>query len=290
MSAKDSTESRAALRRRLLLFSAPVIVIVIIAVVKLWSVVIAGGAAGADFANGDGGALRDDVSVLSVLNVVEPANADFAAGNLAVLEDRLERAEAQFGLALANTEPARSCPTRINLELVRETLGDRAVGASDERLAIKWYRDALDAIAGAPSECFSGSADPDENRRAVLDGAVARLNEKIRAASATPPPPNNPPPPDSGSAGSTPTGQDGQQTPTSTPPPPPQPEAADSTPRGQDGQQTPTNAPPPPPEANAADPTGTEPDVRLRLNPGSGDPLERLQQILRDSAATQGGG
>jgi hypothetical protein len=33
-----------------------------------------------------------------------------------------------------------------------------------------------------------------------------------------------------------------------------------------------------------------ERDPRLRLNPDSGDSLERLQQILRDAAAAQRGG
>ena len=50
--------------------------------------------------------------------------------------------------------------------------------------------------------------------------------------------------------------------------------------------------PPPPPPAAAPVPPpagagGTPPDTDTgdRLNPGTGDPLERLQQILRDAAA-----
>jgi hypothetical protein len=57
------------------------------------------------------------------------------------------------------------------------------------------------------------------------------------------------------------------------PPPPPPPPVA---------------PPPPPPPASA--PGSTQPDAQLRLNPGVGDPLDRLQQILRDAAAAQNGG
>ncbi|HYO02862.1 MAG TPA: hypothetical protein VET27_13725 [Mycobacterium sp.] len=234
---------RARLRRRLLVFSAPVAVALIVVLVKMWSVVIAGGSAAAAFAERDADALRGDVAALQVLNVVEPANAYFAVGNLAVLDDRLDDADEQFGNALARTESRESCSVRVNLELVRETLGDRAAEVFDGRSAVNWYRSALAAVEGSPGGCFRGSTDPDEERRRLLDGAAARLTDKINAASAAPPPP--PPPPDA---------------------PPP---AAPSSPSG--------SAP-------------TDPDRQLRLNPGVGDPLERLQQILRDAAAAQNGG
>jgi hypothetical protein len=41
------------LRTRLLVFSAPVSVVLIIALAKLWTVVIAGGSTGSDFAEGN---------------------------------------------------------------------------------------------------------------------------------------------------------------------------------------------------------------------------------------------
>ncbi len=53
------------------------------------------------------------------------------------------------------------------------------------------------------------------------------------------------------------------------------------------------SAPTPPPPAPQSSPYGsapTDPDRQLRLNPGVGDPLERLQQILRDAATGQNGG
>ena len=170
-------------RRRLLVISAPVAVVVLLVVVKLWSVVIAGGSAASDFADRDSGALRADVDTLNVLDVIEPAKTHVAAGSLAVLEDRLTDADGQFTEALARTDPAHSCPIRTDLEFIRETMGDRAAAAFDGASAASWYQRALAVVESAPEGCFGGSTDADEQRRAVLDDAEARLDgEAGRAA------------------------------------------------------------------------------------------------------------
>ncbi|WP_369832437.1 hypothetical protein [Mycobacterium sp. AT1] len=226
---------------RLLVVSAPVSLVVVVALLKLWTVVVAGGSVATDFAERNTDALGRDVATLSTLDVVEPVRTRFAAGTLAILEDRLPDADGQFTAALTQTGQAQSCPVRVNLELVRETLGDRAAEKFDGS-AIGWYRNALAVVDEAPDGCFTGSTDADPDRRAVLEATVARLNAKIDAVSVPPPPP---------------------------PPPPP------------------VAPPPPPPPASA--PGTTEPDAQLRLNPGLGDPLDRLQQILRDAAAQNGG-
>ena len=232
---------RLRLRRRLLVFSAPVAVVLVLALVKSASVVIAGDSAAVDFAARDADALRGDVATLSVANVVEPAKAFFAAGGLAVLEGRLEDAVAQFGESLARTDPSQSCPARINLELVQETLGDRAFESFDAQAAVGWYLSAATVVDDAPGQCFAGNDDSDRQRRAVRNDAADRLENKIDGARVVPPPP---PPP-------------------SEPAPPP---------------------PPPPPGGS----TPGDQDTQLRLDPGRGDPLDRLQQILRDAAAAPG--
>jgi hypothetical protein len=49
--------------------------------------------------------------------------------------------------------------------------------------------------------------------------------------------------------------------------------------------------PPPPPAAGGAPESSPEPDAPRRLDPRDGDPLDRLKQVLRDSAeAAQNGG
>jgi hypothetical protein len=233
--------SRLRLRRRLLVFSAPVVIVALIAAVKMISVVVAGNSAVSHFTGGDVAALRDDVSALSILNVIEPAKAPFAAGALAVREGRLDEADARFTEALSRTEAAQSCPVRVNLELVRERQGDVDAWEGRPDQARERYTSALAIVEGAPADCFEGNTDPDADRRAIRNDAAARLAAKMAALGAAPPAPPPPPPPPA-------------------PPPPPPPPLAPATPQ---------------PEA---------PQAPLRLEPGAGDPIEKLRQLLEDAA------
>ena len=232
--------SRLRLRRRLLLFSAPVAVVALAVAVKLVSVVAAGDSAVSNFAQRDVDALRGDVSVMSLFNVVEPAKAPFAAGTLAVLDDRLADADAHFSEALRLTAREQSCPVLVNLELVRERRGDVDAWENRPDAARDRYRNALDLVRSAPDGCFEGNSDPDLERRAVRHDSAPRLEAKLAGLTAPPPPPPAQPP-----------------------------------------------APSPPPEASAPAPVLPDPDSlrdALRLDPAAGDPLDKLQQVLRDAA------
>jgi hypothetical protein len=189
--------ARLRLRRRLLACSAPLAVVVVLVAVKLISVVVTGNSAASAFADGDGSAVRIDAAILGLANVVEPSKAPFAAGVAAVLDGRLEDADRYFAAALALTASADSCPVRVNLELVRETQGDRAAAAGDRPRAAERYSSALSIVEGAPHACFSGNIDPDPQRRAIRDDAANRLAAKRAALDAPPPavPPPPPPPP-----------------------------------------------------------------------------------------------
>jgi hypothetical protein len=137
--------------------------------------------------------------------VVEPAKAPFAAGSLAVLDNRLEEADREFSESLARTE---SCATRVNLELVRETLGDRAFAVFDNGAAVTHYLGARNVVEKAPQGCFAGNTDPDPQRQTLRDEALVRLNQKIDAAQIAPPPPPPPgatpaPPPPAQAPGTT---------------------------------------------------------------------------------------
>lgn len=187
--------ARLRLRRRLVLGSAPVSAVALAVAAKLISVVVVGDSAQEHFAAGEIGALRGDVSVLRVLDVVEPAHTAFAAGGLAVLEDQLDVADAEFSKSLADTDSGQSCAVRINLELVRERQGD--IDAWEARLdaARERYDSALGVIADAPTGCFGGNGDPDPQRRAVRQDAAARVAAKIRALGTVAPQTAPPPPP-----------------------------------------------------------------------------------------------
>ncbi len=186
-----SGPARSRLRRRLLVFSAPVVLVLIAVIIKSLSVVIAGDSAVSAYAERDNGGLRRAVDTLTVLNVIEPDKAYFAAGDLAVLDNGLEEADRQFSESLARTE---SCATRVNLELVRETLGDRSAAVFDGRTAVGHYLGARTVVEQAQQGCFAGNTDPDPQRRTLRNDALARLNQKIAAAQVAPPPP--PPPPE----------------------------------------------------------------------------------------------
>lgn len=232
--------SRFRLRRRLLLFSAPVVLAVLAIALKLIATVLAGNSAVSNFADRDPDALRTDVAVMNLLDIVEPAKAPFAAGTLAVLDDRLADADAHFSEALSRTAPGDLCPGLVNLELVRERQGDVDAWENRPDTARERYLSALDLVEHAPDGCFAGNSDPDPERRAVRHDAAARLQAKLAGLTAAPPPP----------------------------PPPP-------------------TAPPPPPRAPTPALAVPDPDTprdALRLDPGAGDPLDKLQQVLRDAA------
>lgn len=191
--------ARLQLRRRLLIYSAPLVLIAVLVVVKLISVVVNGNSAVSDFERGDGGAVRDDAAVLGVANFVEPAKAPFAAGASAVLDGRLDEADVDFAAALARTGTGESCPVRVNLELVRETQGDRAVAAGDRSRADERYASALTLVGESPPACFADNSDPDPQRRGIRRDAAKRLTDKRNTLNSPPSadaaPPAPPPPP-----------------------------------------------------------------------------------------------
>ncbi|MBY0287844.1 MAG: hypothetical protein K2X52_11910 [Mycobacteriaceae bacterium] len=190
-----SGSARLRLRRRLLVFSAPIALLLVVVIAKSISVVIAGESAVSAFTERDNAGLDRAVDSLTVLNVIEPAKAYFAAGSLAVLDNRLEEADRQFGESLSRTEIGESCSVRVNLELVRETLGDRAAAVLDGRTAAAYFIGARTVVQEAPQGCFAGNSDPDPQRQALRNEALPRLNQKIGAAQVAPPPPPPPTPP-----------------------------------------------------------------------------------------------
>ncbi|MXO38821.1 hypothetical protein C6W93_18585 [Mycobacterium kansasii] len=138
------------LRRRLVAYSSPIALVALLAVGKIISTMLTGDAAVSDFARHDIDALRADVATLSTLNVIEPGQAAYVAGDLAVLEGRLDDAERHFTDVLDRSSNAGSCPARVNLELVRETQGDLAARSADISRAEQRYNSALQLISGAP--------------------------------------------------------------------------------------------------------------------------------------------
>ncbi|MGV0687790.1 hypothetical protein [Mycolicibacterium thermoresistibile] len=193
--------SRLRLRWRLYAVSTPLIVVLLAVAAKMISVVLVGNSAIADFDRHDIEALRGDVAMLEFVNVIDPAKTSFANADLLVLEGRLDDAEAKFRESLTRTDHSASCPARVNLELVQETLGDIATRSGRKDDAERWYRSAIGVVNDAPPACFADNDDPNEDRRAIRHEALPRLEQKLanlrRPPEPPPPPPNpiDPPPP-----------------------------------------------------------------------------------------------
>lgn len=200
-----SPQSRLRQRRRVLLWSVPVLVLLLAMAVVAVNVVLAGRAAVNAFNTHDIDALRTAVERLRGFALIDSATTAFANGDLLVLEGRLTDAEAEFAKALDSTAADESCPVRVNLELVRESLADLAVYAGRIEEAGRLYRGAAEVITGAPAGCFADNTDPNEERRAIRADAESRLDRKLENLKRPPPPkptrvpvvtPEPPPPPD----------------------------------------------------------------------------------------------
>lgn len=185
----NPSQRRLRLRRRLFLYTVPVAALLAVVVAGLISVVVVGNSAVDSFNRHDIEALRIDVDKLKKFGVIEAGSIAFAEGDLLVLEGKLDDAEKRFSEALESFDGADSCPVRINLELVRETLADLAVRSGRPKDADRLYNDALTVVKDAPDGCFLYNTDPNDERRAVRADAKPRLERKLAAMHAPPPPP-----------------------------------------------------------------------------------------------------
>ncbi|MDH6197977.1 hypothetical protein M2272_004633 [Mycobacterium frederiksbergense] len=185
---------RLRLRRRLFLYSSPVAVLLALVVAALITVMVVGHLTVASFNKHDIEALRRDVDRLRSFGVIEPGKIEpgkiaFAEADLLVLEGKLNDAETRFSEALERFDGEDSCPVRINLELVRETLAGLAVRSGRPEDADRLYNSAVGVVKDAPAGCFKDNTDPNEDRRAVRADAQPRLERKLAALHAPPPPP-----------------------------------------------------------------------------------------------------
>ncbi|MGH3580111.1 MAG: hypothetical protein ACRDUB_00880, partial [Mycobacterium sp.] len=194
--------ARLRLRHRALLISAPVLLLIVLTAAAVVNLVMVQRSTVEAFERHDVDALRADVEALKSFGVVGDGVTAFAEGDVLLLEGQLTDAESRFDEALQHTDIGASCPMRVNLELVRETLADLAVSSGVPDDAEKLYNSALAVVQQAPAGCFSDSADPSADRRAVLNDAQARLQRKLAAMRQPPPPPpttatvtSEPPPP-----------------------------------------------------------------------------------------------
>ncbi len=271
----------------------PVALLLLLVIAKITSTMVVGDAAVSDFASHDIDALRGDVAALNTLNIIEPGEVSFIAGDLAVLEGRLDEAEQRFDDALSGSG-AQECSARVNLELVRETQGDLAARSGDKAKAEERYNSALQVVSDAPPGCFKDNSDANPDRRRIRNDAEPRLKDKIKNLHLPPAPAPAPPqtvdsapPPTS----LTPTAVPPPPAPgaTSTPPPPPPPPPAPGDgpviENGGGGGDGPGVLDPVSPDRIPVSGGGSAPPHRLGTDDG-GNPLDKLQEVLGDADAT----
>lgn len=286
ISAFRPTSTRLRFRVRLCLLSVPVAVIMLLAAAKMIVVGIAGDSALSDFARHDIEALQDDVSLLGVLDVVDPARTSFAAGDLLVLEGRLQNADDRFAESFSRTGQSQSCPVRVNLLLIRETLGDLATRAGNRAEAERLYASSLTLATGAPARCFAGNDDPHADRRAIREHSVRRLQEKMQILHRPLSPPERP----ASTAQPVPSPTSLTQL-TSAPPLPGLPESTTSSPSpttGQGGEPLPGPDMPEPPQAGSANGPVFGPDEDGGDGPQGPGPLNPISPDRLPTAAGSG--
>lgn len=172
--------SRKVLRRRLIVFSILPAVLLVAIAVKLITMVGYGNSARSDYLAYDSYGLADDVRTLKSLNVIDSYKPYFAEGDRYVLEGKLAEAESEFKKSLSLVSQARSCPVRINLEVVLETLGDLKNADKHRDEAKSLWTEALKVTQEAPGGCFDTTTEPDEERRTHLNETEQRLEDKLK--------------------------------------------------------------------------------------------------------------
>lgn len=172
--------SRKVLRRRLILFSILPAVLLVAIAVKLATMVLDGDSARSHYLAYDSYGLADDVRRLKSLNVIDSYKPYFADGDRLVLEGKLAEASSEFKTSLSLVSQEQSCPVRINLEVVLETLGDLKNADSHRDEAKSFWTEALKVTQEAPGGCFDTTTEPDEERRTHLNETEQRLEDKLK--------------------------------------------------------------------------------------------------------------
>jgi hypothetical protein len=170
---------RTLLRRRLCALSAPLVALALLSAGYLFWVCATGKDAVGLFDRQDIPHLHEKARSLLDWDILEPWKAHFAEGDADVLEGRLAAAEQQFTQAVALADNQDSCPARINLVVVLESLADERTNAGGLAQARAHLAKAQGAMREAPAGCFTskpGGANDADTR--IFAETAARLGVK----------------------------------------------------------------------------------------------------------------
>ncbi|QNO36994.1 hypothetical protein H4J02_11055 [Protaetiibacter sp. SSC-01] len=198
---------RLRVRRIVLLASTPLLLAALLFCAKVLSMYAFAHQAVASHATGHHAGTVEAARGQEPFNVFEPWKAPYNAGvGLAELGD-LDGARARFEEALALARGLEQCAVRVNLAIVLERIGDRALREGDGAAASKAWQEALTVTEDAPAECSSpeaddASPDPDRSMEETLEEQERRLSEKLEDNAS----PDQPEEPEQGEEQDTPDG------------------------------------------------------------------------------------
>ncbi|WP_148059557.1 hypothetical protein [Salana multivorans] len=180
--AKAIADARAR-RSRLLRWSAPVVAILALAAVFLFAICIVVLVGERSYAAQSYTSAAGQFGVVRSVNAVETWKPHYNVGTAEYSSGRFFAATQDLGVALTlvpkapeGEPPGRDeCLVRINLSLSYEGLGDEAARATDAAMAISYYQQALDTVAGCGS---GGGGGGSEQEQEAADQAEERQEEK----------------------------------------------------------------------------------------------------------------
>ena len=175
---------RLRLRRILLLASTPLLLVALLFCAKVLSMYAFAHQAIAANATGDHAGTVQAARGQEVVNIFEPWKAPYNAGVGLAEQDDLDGARAEFEEALTLARGLEECAIRVNLSIVLERIGDRALREGDGAAASRAWQEALTVSEDAPAECDSeeaqqNSPDPERDLEETLDEQQQRLREKL---------------------------------------------------------------------------------------------------------------
>ncbi len=171
-------------RRIALLASTPLLLVVLLLCAKVLSMYAFAHQAIASNASGDHAGTVQAARGQEPVNIFEPYKAPYNAGVGLAGQDELDGARAEFERALSLARGLEQCAVRVNLAVVLERIGDRALREGDGAAASRAWQEALTVSQDAPAECDSpeaddASPDPDRSMEESLDDQQQRLREKL---------------------------------------------------------------------------------------------------------------
>lgn len=180
----EANRRRLRVRRILLLASTPVLLVALLFCGKVLSMYALAHQAIASYAAGDYAGSVQAARGLETVNIFERYKAPYDVGVGLADQGALDEARVKFEEALTLARGLEQCAVRVNLAIVLDRIGDRALQDGDGAAASAAWQEALTVVQDAPEGCRSEEAnetspDPERDLGETLDQQQQDLREKL---------------------------------------------------------------------------------------------------------------